>query len=61
MSVTSIESVVEQAALVWLEAADWRIAHCSDIEPVTPSAERRNNGDVLLSQCLSRALDAASR
>lgn len=35
-----IESVVEEAALAWLEASGWRIAHGSDIAPDTqpPSA-----------------------
>ena len=33
------ESVVEQAALAWLESAGWRIAHGPDIAPDMPAAE----------------------
>lgn len=34
------ESVVEKAALAWLEAIGWRIAHGPDIAPDMPAPER---------------------
>ena len=46
---TFTESVVEQAALAWLEAIGWRVAHGPDIAPLPdrqagdmPAAERAN-------------------
>lgn len=36
------ESVVEDAALAWLEAAGWTIAKGPGIAPDRPEAERRN-------------------
>ena len=50
------ESVVEQAALAWLEAAGWRIAHGPDIAPDMLAAERRDYGEVVLAQRLRDAL-----
>jgi type I restriction enzyme R subunit len=50
------ESVVEQAALAWLEGAGWRIAHGPDIAPDQPLAERRDYGEVMLSARLRDAL-----
>ncbi len=50
------ESVVEQAALAWLEAIGWRIAHGPNIAPDTPAAERRDYSEVLLAQRLRDAL-----
>ena len=50
------ESVVEQAALAWLEGLDWRIAHGPDIAPDTPGAERVDYGEVVLAQRLRDAL-----
>src|SRR5690348_2769820 len=50
------ESVVEEAALAWLEALGWRIAHGPDIAPDTPGAERRDYGEVVLAQRLRDAL-----
>ena len=50
------ESVVEQAALAWLEAVGWSIAHGPEIAPDTLLAERRDYGEVLLSQRLRDAL-----
>lgn len=50
------ESVVEDAALAWLESAGWRIAHGPGIAPDTPAAERREYGEVLLAQRLRAAL-----
>ena len=50
------ESVVEQAALAWLEAGGWRVAHGPDIAPHTPAAERRDYSEVVLAQRLRDAL-----
>jgi type I restriction enzyme, R subunit len=50
------ESVVEQAALDWLQAIGWGIAHGPDIAPDMPAAERRDYGDVVLAQRLRDAL-----
>ncbi len=50
------ESDVESAALAWLEAAGWRIAHGPDIAPDTPLAERSDYGEVILAQRLRDAL-----
>src|SRR5262249_39888596 len=52
------ESVVEQAALAWLESTRWRVAHGPEIAPETPGAERRNYGQWMLARrprnCLGR-------
>ena len=57
MSVTGVtESVVEQAALAWLEGLDWRIAHGPGIAPDTLGAERVGYGEVVLEQRLRDAL-----
>jgi SOS-response transcriptional repressor LexA len=50
------ESVVEEAALAWLESIGWRIAHGPDIAPDMPAAERQNYGEVVLAQRLRDAL-----
>ncbi len=50
------ESVVEDAALDWLKASGWRIAHGPDIAPDMPAAERANYGDVVLGARLRDAL-----
>lgn len=50
------ESTVEDAALGWLEAAGWCIAHGPDIAPDTPTAERRDYGEAVLAQRLRAAL-----
>jgi type I restriction enzyme R subunit len=50
------ESVVEQAALAWLESVGWQIAHGPDIAPDTPGAERADYGEVVLAQRLRDAL-----
>jgi type I restriction enzyme R subunit len=50
------ESIVEGAALQWLEAIGWRIAHGPDIAPETPMAERRDYREVVLAQRLRDAL-----
>jgi hypothetical protein len=51
-----IESVVERAALTWLESIDWRVAHGSDVAPDTPAAERRDYSEVVLPRRLRDAL-----
>jgi len=50
------ESVVEQAALAWLEAIGWHIAHGPDVAPDMPSAERADYGEVVLARRLRDAL-----
>ena len=50
------ESTVESAALAWLEAVGWRVAHGPDIAPDMPAAERRDYGEVVLAQRLRDAL-----
>jgi type I restriction enzyme R subunit len=50
------ESVVEDAALAWLESTGWRIAHGPDIAPDQALAERRDYGEVVLARRLRDAL-----
>ena len=50
------ESVVEQAALAWLESLGWSVAHGPDIAPDTPGAERADYGAVVLERRLRDAL-----
>jgi len=50
------ESVVEEAALAWLEAIGWQVAHGPEIAPDMPGAERANYGEVVLSTRLRDAL-----
>ena len=50
------ESVVEQAALDWLRALDWGIAHGPEIAPDQPAAERAHYGQVILEGRLRTAL-----
>jgi len=52
------ESVVEQAALAWLESTGWDVAHGPHIAPDTPDAERADYGEVVLAQ---RVRDALAR
>ena len=52
------EAEVEQAALAWLVALDWQVAHGPDIAPDTPAAERNDYGQVVLE---SRLRDALAR
>ena len=56
MSASFTESVVEEAALAWLEAIGWRVAHGPDIAPDMPAAERANYGEVVLGARLRDAL-----
>lgn len=53
---TLTESTVEDAALAWLEAIDWHIAHSPDIAPDMFAAERRGYGEVVLAGRLRDAL-----
>ena len=50
------ESTVEDAALAWLEAAGWNIAHGPDIAPDMPAAERTGFGEVMLPRRFRDAL-----
>lgn len=50
------ESLVEEAALGWLESMGWQLAHGPSIAPGTPDAERADYGEVLLAQRLRNAL-----
>ncbi|MDX2206159.1 MAG: hypothetical protein SFU57_00810 [Gemmatimonadales bacterium] len=50
------ESVVEEAALAWLEGIGWRTVHGPDIAPDMPTAERADYATVVLAQRLRDAL-----
>jgi type I restriction enzyme, R subunit len=50
------ESVVEQAALAWLESAGWQVRNGAEIAPGEPGAERDDYGQVVLVQRLRDAL-----
>ena len=50
------ESVVEEAALDWLESLGWTVAHGPDIAPDSPAAERVDYGQVILERRLRDAL-----
>jgi type I restriction enzyme R subunit len=50
------ESVIEQAALAWLESVGWSILSGADIAPGEPAAERDDFGQVFLAQRLRDAL-----
>lgn len=50
------ESVVEEAALAWLESVGWRVLHGAEIAPGEPAAERDDYGEVVLAQRLRDAL-----
>ncbi len=53
---TFTESVVEQAALAWLESTGWTVRNGADIAPGEPDAERDDYGQVVLAQRLRGAL-----
>ena len=53
------ESVVEQAALAWLESCGWTVAHGSDIAPETLRTERADYRQVVLERRLRAALQKA--
>jgi type I restriction enzyme R subunit len=50
------ESVVEQAALAWLESVGWQVVNGAEIAPGEPDAERGNYGQVMLERRLRDAL-----
>jgi type I restriction enzyme R subunit len=50
------ESVVEQAALAWLESAGWQIRNGAEIAPGEPAAERDDYAEFVLAQPLRDAL-----
>jgi type I restriction enzyme R subunit len=52
------ESIVEEAALAWLESVGWQVRNGSDIAPGEPAAERDDYGQVVL---VSRVRDALAR
>ena len=52
------ESVVEKAALAWLESVGWSVRNGADIAPGEPTAERRDYSEVVLAQ---RHRDALAR
>src|SRR5712692_5086296 len=51
------ESVVEDAALCWLESLGWRVLRGPDIAPETPAAEREAYDQVVLTGRLRAAID----
>ena len=53
---TITEAEVEQAALSWLSALGWQVAHGPEIAPDTPDAERDDYGQVALERRLKDAL-----
>ncbi len=56
MSGPFTESVVEDAALAWLEGAGWQVRNGAKIAPGEPAAEREDYGQVVLAQRLRDAL-----
>jgi len=50
------ESVVEQAALAWLESTVWKVAHGRVIAPDTPGTERARYAEVARNRALHRLL-----
>ncbi len=50
------ESVVEQAALAWLESLGWEVRNGAEIAPGGPGAERDDYPQVALAQRLCDAL-----
>ena len=53
---TLTEADVEQAALDWLSALGWQVAHGPDIAPGTPNTERSDYGQVVLERRLRDSL-----
>jgi type I restriction enzyme, R subunit len=53
---TFSESVVEQAALAWLESIGWQVRNGAEIAPGEPTAERDDYAQVVLAQRLRDAL-----
>ena len=50
------ESVVEQAALAWLESVGWQVRNGAEMAPGEPAAERDDYAQVVLAQRLRDAL-----
>ncbi len=50
------ESIVEEAALAWLESVGWQVRNGVEIAPGEPAAERDDYGQVVLAQRLRDAL-----
>lgn len=50
------ESEIETAALEWLRAIGWQVAHGPEIAPGMPAAERADYGEVVLTRRLRDAL-----
>jgi type I restriction enzyme R subunit len=50
------ESTIESAALAWLEASGWQVAHGPDLAPGAPVSERRDYSEVTLTGRLRDAL-----
>ncbi len=61
MSASFTESVVEQAALDWLEAIGWSVVNGADIAPGEFAAERTDYGQVVLERRLRDALARLNR
>src|SRR5437660_1278476 len=55
------ESIVEQAALAWLESVGWSVRHGPEIAPGELAAERSDYGQVILEQRLRDALAQLNR
>ena len=56
--VSFTESVVEQAALAWLESTGWSDRNGAELAPGEPAAERDDYGEVVLAR---RRRDALAR
>jgi len=56
MRASFTESVIEQAALAWLEALGYGVLHGPEIAPGEPAAERENYEQVILESRLRQAL-----
>ena len=54
---TITEADVESAALDWLAALGWQVAHGPDIAPGTPNAERADYGQVALERRVQDSLE----
>ena len=50
------ESIVEDAALAWLEGLGYAVAHGPDLAPKPPGAERADFKQVVLADRLRRAI-----
>jgi type I restriction enzyme R subunit len=53
---TFTESVVEEAALAWLESVGWQVRNGAEMAPGEPASERDDYGQVVLAQRLRDAL-----